>query len=85
MLLGFMINGAVPPLHAWLSDDLSEATVTGTVFLSAFTTKSAVYVLLRAFPGSELLIWLGTIMALYGIVYAVNLKMTSGGCFPTIS
>jgi len=71
MLLGFMINGAVPPLHAWLSDAYPEATVTGTVFLSAFTTKSAVYVLLRAFPGSELLIWLGTIMALYGIVYAM--------------
>jgi multicomponent Na+:H+ antiporter subunit D len=71
MLLGFMINGAVPPLHAWLSDAYPEATVTGTVFLSAFTTKSAVYVLLRAFPGSELLIWLGTTMALYGIIYAM--------------
>jgi multicomponent Na+:H+ antiporter subunit D len=71
ILLGFLINGAVPPFHAWLSDAYPEATVTGSVILSAFTTKSAVYVLLRAFPGSELLIWLGVAMAIYGIVYAM--------------
>jgi multicomponent Na+:H+ antiporter subunit D len=71
ILLGFIINAAVPPFHAWLSDAYPEATVTGSVFLTAFTTKSAVYVLLRAFPGVELLIWLGAIMAVYGVVYAV--------------
>jgi multicomponent Na+:H+ antiporter subunit D len=71
MLLGFIINAAVPPFHAWLSDAYPEATVTGSVFLTAFTTKSAVYVLLRAFPGVELLVWLGAIMAVYGVVYAV--------------
>jgi multicomponent Na+:H+ antiporter subunit D len=71
ILLGFIINAAVPPLHAWLSDSYPEATVTGTVFLSAFTTKSAIYVLLRAFPGVEILMWLGAIMAVYGVVYAI--------------
>jgi multicomponent Na+:H+ antiporter subunit D len=71
ILLGFIINAAVPPFHAWLSDAYPEATVTGSVFLTAFTTKSAVYVLLRTFPGVELLVWLGAIMALYGVVYAV--------------
>ena len=71
ILLGFIINAAVPPFHAWLSDAYPEATVTGSVFLTAFTTKSAVYVLLRGFPGVELLVWLGAIMALYGVVYAV--------------
>ena len=71
ILLGFIINAAVPPFHAWLSDAYPEATVTGSVFLTAFTTKSAVYVLLRAFPGVELLVWLGAIMAVYGVVYAV--------------
>jgi len=71
ILLGFIINAAVPPLHAWLADAYPEATVTGAVFLSAFTTKSAVYVLLRAFPGVELLMWLGAIMAVYGVVYAI--------------
>jgi multicomponent Na+:H+ antiporter subunit D len=70
ILLGFLINAAVPPFHAWLSDAYPEATVTGSVFLSAFTTKCAVYVLLRGFPGMELLVWMGAIMALYGVVYA---------------
>ncbi len=71
ILAGFMLNAAVPPLNAWLTDAYPEATVTGAVFMSAFTTKTAVYVLARAFPGTELLVWLGTAMALYGVVYAV--------------
>jgi multicomponent Na+:H+ antiporter subunit D len=71
ILVGFMINAAVPPLHAWLTDAYPEATVTGAIFLSALTTKTAVYVLLRGFPGTELLVWLGAIMALWGVVYAV--------------
>jgi multicomponent Na+:H+ antiporter subunit D len=71
ILAGFMLNAAVPPLNAWLTDAYPEATVTGAVFMSAFTTKTAVYVLARAFPGTELLVWLGTVMALYGVVYAV--------------
>lgn len=71
ILLGFALNCAIPPLSAWLSDAYPEATITGTVFLSAFTTKTAVYVLIRGFRGTEILIWLGAIMAFYGVVYAV--------------
>ncbi|MGQ4808849.1 NAD(P)H-quinone oxidoreductase subunit 2, chloroplastic [Candidatus Entotheonellaceae bacterium PAL068K] len=71
MLLGVAINAAIPPLHAWLTDTYPEASVTGSVFLSAFTTKTAVYVLIRLFPGAEILLWAGVIMALYGVVYAV--------------
>ncbi len=71
ILVGFLINAAVPPLHAWLPDAYPEATITGAVFLVAFTTKSAVYVLLRGFSGLEILIWLGAIMAVYGVIYAI--------------
>ncbi|MDD2373476.1 MAG: Na(+)/H(+) antiporter subunit D, partial [Syntrophomonadaceae bacterium] len=71
ILLGFAINAAIPPLSAWLSDAYPEATVIGTVFLSAFTTKTAVYTLARAFPGTDILVWAGIIMALYGIVFAI--------------
>ena len=71
ILLGFSLNAAIPPLHAWLSDAYPEATVAGAVFLTAFTTKSAIYVLLRGFPGIEILIWLGAIMAIYGIIFAI--------------
>ena len=71
IMIGFIVNAAVPPLHAWLPDAYPEATVTGAVFLSAFTTKSAVYVLCRAFPGFEALAILGAIMTLYGVTYAL--------------
>ena len=71
ILLGVAINAAVSPLHAWLTDAYPEASVTGSVFLSAFTTKTAVYVLIRLFPGAEVLLWAGVAMTLYGVVYAV--------------
>jgi len=71
MLLGVALNTALPPLHAWLPDSYPRATVTGAVFLSAFTTKSAVYVLARMYPSWEILIAWGVFMALYGVVYAV--------------
>ena len=71
MLAGFLINAAAPPLSAWLPDAYVESSWSGMVFLSAFTTKTAVYVLMRGFPGAELLIWLGLFMVFYGIVYAI--------------
>jgi len=70
ILAGIAVNAAVVPLHAWLPDAYPKATVTGAVFLSALTTKTAVYVLLRIFPGWEILIYLGVLMALYGVVFA---------------
>ncbi len=70
-MIGFILNAAVPPLHAWLPDAYGEATFNGSVFLCAFTTKTAVYALCRGFAGMEILVVLGVIMALYGVVYAV--------------
>lgn len=70
ILIGFLINAAVPPFSAWLADAYPEATIMGAVFMSAFTTKTAVYVLIRGFAGTELLIWMGVFMAVYGVVYA---------------
>jgi len=71
ILAGVAINAAIPPLHAWLPDAYPEGTTTGSVYLSSFTTKVAVYTLIRVFPGTELLIWAGAIMSLYGVFYAV--------------
>lgn len=70
ILLAFGIKCAFPLLHNWLSDAYPAATVTGTVVLSAFTTKLAVYTLARGFPGTDLLIYLGAVMALFPLVYA---------------
>ena len=71
ILIGFLVNAAAPPLHAWLADAYPEATVTGGVILSAYTTKTAVYTLIRGYPGWEILIVIGCVMTLYGIIYAL--------------
>ena len=71
IFLGFGLNCAWPLFHPWLTDSYPEATITGTIFLSAFTTKVAVYALARGFPGTEVLIWIGAIMTGFPIFYAV--------------
>ena len=71
LLLAFGVKCAFPFLHNWLQDAYPEATVTGTVVLSAFTTKLGIYALARSFPGTEMLIWIGTAMAAFPIFYAV--------------
>jgi len=71
IFIGIAINAAIPPLHAWLQDAYPEATVTGLIFLSALTTKSAIYLMSRTFPGTELLIWLGAIMTAFPIFFAM--------------
>jgi multicomponent Na+:H+ antiporter subunit D len=70
ILIGFCVNAAAVPLHAWLPDAYPEATVPGAVFLCAFTTKTAVYVLARGFAGFDALAIGGTVMAVYGVLYA---------------
>ncbi len=70
IMAGFCVNAAAVPLHAWLPDAYPRASITGAVFLSAFTTKTAVYVLARAFAGVELLAIIGVVMCLYGVFYA---------------
>jgi len=71
ILAGVALNTAIPPLHAWLPDAYPKATLTGSVFMSAFTTKSAVYVLMILFPGWDMLVGLGVLMTLYGVAYAI--------------
>ena len=71
ILIAFGFKCAFPLLNNWLQDAYPEASVTGTVFLSAFTTKLAVYVLARGFAGTEILIYIGVVMAAYPIFYAV--------------
>tara|TARA_R100001377_G_scaffold79751_2_gene58191 strand:- start:1939 stop:3630 length:1692 start_codon:yes stop_codon:yes gene_type:complete len=71
ILFAFGVKCAFPFLHNWLTDAYPEATPTGTVFLSAFTTKVAVYALARSYPGTELLIYVGAAMACFPIFFAV--------------
>ena len=71
IFLAFGIKAAFPLLHNWLQDAYPEATVTGTVVLSAFTTKMAIYALARGFAGVEILITIGVVMAMFPIFFAV--------------
>ena len=71
ILIAFGIKCAFPLLHSWLPDAYPEATVTGTVFLSAFTTKLAVYAIARGFPGTEILVPIGAAMTVFPVLYAV--------------
>jgi len=71
ILIGFLINAGAPPFSAWIADTYPEASPSGTVFLSAFTTKTAVFALLVGFPGTEILIPIGLFMVFYGIIYAL--------------
>ncbi len=70
ILLGFAINAGFPLLGSWLPDAYPESTISGGVFMASFTTKAAVYALARGFAGTEILIWVGAIMALYSVSYA---------------
>jgi len=71
IFLAFGVKCAFPFLHNWLTDAYPEATPTGAVFLTAFTTKVAVYALSRGFPGTEMLVWIGVAMTCFPIFYAV--------------
>ncbi len=71
LLLGVAVNAAVVPLHAWLPDAYAKASWTGSVFMSALTTKSAIYVMIRLFPGLDILIVAGLVMAVFGTIYGL--------------
>ncbi len=71
ILAGVCINAGVPPLHTWIPDAYPESTVSGTVFLGSYTTKTAVYILIRLFAGTEELVMLGAVMAVFGACMAL--------------
>ena len=69
IFIAFGIKAAFPLLNGWLQDAYPEATVTGTVALSAFTTKLAIYALARGFAGTEYLIWIGAAMTMFAGIF----------------
>ena len=71
ILIAFAIKCAFPFLHNWLQDSYPEASVVGTVALSVYTTKLAVYTLARGYAGTEMLIWIGALMTAFPIFFAV--------------
>jgi multicomponent Na+:H+ antiporter subunit D len=71
LLVGIGVNTAFIFLHTWLPDSYPKATLAGAVFLCVFTTKTGVYVLARTFPGVEAVAYMGGVMCLYGVAFAL--------------
>ncbi len=71
ILAGVAVNAAIPPLNAWIADAYPESTMGGTVYMGSFTTKVGVYCLIRLFAGTELLLYFGVFMALWGAAMAL--------------
>ncbi len=70
MFIGFGINCAWPVIGSWLTDTYPEASYGGLIFMATYTTKTAIYVLARTFPGEEVLLWVGLIMVTLPLLYA---------------
>ena len=71
VFIAFGIKAAFPLFNGWLQDSYPEASEVGTVALSAFTTKLAIYALARSFAGVEILIYIGALMTFFPIFFAV--------------
>ena len=71
IFIAFGIKAAFPFLNGWLQDSYPEASEAGTVALSAFTTKLAIYALARSYAGVEILIYIGALMTFFPIFFAV--------------
>jgi len=71
IVLGIGINIAFIPFHTWLPDSYPRANFVAGVFLCVFTTKAAVYLLARVQPGTEIIVFMGALMAVYGVFFAV--------------
>lgn len=71
LLIGIGVNTAFISLHSWLPDSYPKATIAGAVFMCVFTTKTGVYVLARTFPGVEAVAYMGGVMCLYGVAFAL--------------
>ena len=71
LLIGIGVNAAFLPLHTWMPDAYPRATITGSVFLCVFTTKTAIYLLARTFPGVEAVAYMGGVMSIFGVIFAL--------------
>lgn len=71
ILAGVAVNAAIPPLNAWIADAYPESTMGGTVYMGSYTTKVGVFCLIRLFAGTELLLYFGVFMAVFGACMAL--------------
>jgi multicomponent Na+:H+ antiporter subunit D len=71
MLIGLLVTASAPPFSAWLPDAYPKTSSFGAVFLSVFTTNTALFLLLTLFPGTLLLLYIGVFMMAYAVIIGV--------------
>lgn len=71
IMLGVGLNCAFVLLHTWLPDSYPTAPFMASVFMSVYTTKTAVYVLARTSSGWEFVAYVGAVMAVFGATFAL--------------
>ena len=67
IFLTFGIKAGFPLVHTWITDSYAQATATGSVFLTAFTSKVAIFMFIKVFSGESILIPIGLTMACFPI------------------
>ena len=71
ILIAILINLGLPPLASWIVDGYSKCSPIASMFLSIFTTKIALFLLLTLFYGNMILIYMGIIISCYGIFFSL--------------
>lgn len=71
IIIGIGFKAAFIPVHTWLPDSYPSAHFGTSVILSVFSTKVAIYALARLVPGAEVLAYMGALMAIYGVTFAL--------------
>lgn len=70
ILLGVLINLGLPPFSSWIVEGYSKCSNTAVLFLSIYTTKTALYVLFNLFYHVAELVYFGVIISSYAIFYS---------------
>ncbi len=70
ILIGIWLNTGMFPFTSWAPDAYPKASPSAAVFLSSFTTKTAVIVMLRLFWGEEILMYPALITIIIAGIYS---------------
>ncbi|QXK91844.1 cation:proton antiporter [Neoehrlichia mikurensis] len=69
--IGLLINAAAFPMSSWVTHSYPIASNTGMAILSVFTTKTAAYIMLKLFQGSDILLYVGLMTSIYGVIFSL--------------
>ena len=83
---GCLINVGIVPFNGWIVNCYPSASTSGMLYLTSFTSKVSIILLLKLFGGLEILKLAGLLMIIYGGLYACiedNIRRLS--CYLTVA